>query len=224
MYSPRRVALYPKWFYVFVYRGLNSCEGNVYDYWCICIYLIIHIIELFSRLKYYWLSCWSVSHIYIYMHCWIVVVVVMLTLCCSELYVDIHSWVHFILIPCWGLMPWNVYHSTVEGLCPGTPCRSIVEGSCLVNALTIQNVEGSCPGTPCRSIVEGSCPVNALTIQNVEGSCPGMHCHSNTLMVPHACALSHFVVESCWCCHVIAWVVVVGWVVGGLLDELKIYC
>jgi len=48
-------------------------------------------------------------------------------------------------------MPWNVYHSTFEGLCPGTPCRPIVEGSCPVNALTIQNVEGSCAGMPCHS-------------------------------------------------------------------------
>ena len=48
-------------------------------------------------------------------------------------------------------MPWNVCHSTVEGLCPGTPCRLIGEGSCPVNALTIQNVEGSCPGMPYHS-------------------------------------------------------------------------
>jgi len=48
-------------------------------------------------------------------------------------------------------MPWNVHHSTVKGLCPGTPCRSIVEGSCPMNALTIKNVEGSCPGMPCHS-------------------------------------------------------------------------
>ena len=58
---------------------------------------------------------------------------------------------HFILIPCWGLMPWNVHHSTVKGSCPGTPCRSILEGWCPVNALTIQIVEDSCPGMPCNS-------------------------------------------------------------------------
>jgi len=112
-------------------------------------------------------------------------------------------------------MPWNIYHSTVEGLCSGTPCHSIGEGSCPVNALTIQNVEGSCPRTPCRSIGEGSCPVNALTIQNVEGSCPGMPCHSNALNgTTCMCivALSLFVVVSlhsrcCWlsccCCCVV---------------------
>jgi len=30
-------------------------------------------------------------------------------------------------------------------------------------------------------VLQGSCPVNALTIQIVEGSCPGMPCHSNAL-------------------------------------------
>ena len=73
-------------------------------------------------------------------------------------------------------MPWNFHHSTVEGLCPGAPCRSIVEGSC---------------------------PVNALTIQNVEGTCPGMPCHSNALMVPHACALLHCRCSSLCCCIVV---------------------
>jgi len=48
-------------------------------------------------------------------------------------------------------MPWNVHHSTVKGSCPGTPCRSILEGWCPVNALTIQIVEDSCPGMPCNS-------------------------------------------------------------------------
>ena len=47
----------------------------------------------------------------------------------------------------------------------------IVERSCPVMFI-IQNVEGLCPGMPCRSIGEGSCPVNALTIQNVEGLMP----------------------------------------------------
>ncbi|KEH29175.1 hypothetical protein MtrunA17_Chr4g0012601 [Medicago truncatula] len=27
-------------------------------------------------------------------------------------------------------MPWNVNHSTVEGLCPGMPCHSTVGGLC----------------------------------------------------------------------------------------------
>jgi len=40
-------------------------------------------------------------------------------------------------------------------------------------------------------------------------------------MVPHACASSHFVVESYRCCHVIAWVVVVGEVVVVLLVEIE---
>ncbi len=46
-----------------------------------------------------------------------------------ELYVDIHI-ESFILIHCWGLMPWNVNHSTVEGLCPGMLVHSNVEGLC----------------------------------------------------------------------------------------------
>jgi len=57
------------------------------------------------------------------------IVVVVVVAVVVELYADIHI-ESFILIHCWGLMPWNVNHSTVEGLCPGTPCRSTVEGSC----------------------------------------------------------------------------------------------
>jgi len=45
------------------------------------------------------------------------------------LYADIHH-ESFILMHRWGLMPWNVNHSNVEGLCPGTLYRSTVEGSC----------------------------------------------------------------------------------------------
>ena len=61
------------------------------------------------------------------------------------LYADIHHGVHFILMHRWGLMPWNVYHSNVEGLCPGMlvihPLRAYALG-CFNHPI----VEGSCPG------------------------------------------------------------------------------
>jgi len=59
----------------------------------------------------------------------VVVVVVVVVAVVVGLYADIHH-ESFILMHCWGLMPWNVNHSNVEGLCPGTLYRSTVEGSC----------------------------------------------------------------------------------------------
>ena len=59
----------------------------------------------------------------------VVVVVVVVVAVVVGLYADIHQ-ESFILMHCWGLMPWNVNHSNVEGLCPGTLYRSTVEGSC----------------------------------------------------------------------------------------------
>ncbi|KEH17266.1 hypothetical protein MTR_0028s0230 [Medicago truncatula] len=40
-----------------------------------------------------------------------------------------------------------------------------VERAHALERLVVQSGEGLCPGTPCRSIGEGLCPVNALTIQ-----------------------------------------------------------
>jgi len=53
------------------------------------------------------------------------IVVVVVVVVVVELYADIHN-ESFILINCWGLMPRNVNHSTVEGLCPGMLVHSIV--------------------------------------------------------------------------------------------------
>jgi len=55
----------------------------------------------------------------------VVIVVVVVV----ELYADIHI-KSFILMHCWGFMPWNFNHSTVEGLCPGMLVHSNVEGLC----------------------------------------------------------------------------------------------
>ena len=57
------------------------------------------------------------------------IVVVVVVAVVVELYADIHI-ESFILIHSWGLMPWNVNHSTVEGLCPGMLVHSNVEGLC----------------------------------------------------------------------------------------------
>jgi len=45
-------------------------------------------------------------------------VVVVVVVVVVGLYADIHR-ESFILMHRWGLMPWNVNHSPVEGLCPG---------------------------------------------------------------------------------------------------------
>ena len=57
------------------------------------------------------------------------VVVVVVVAVVVGLYADIHH-KSFILVHRWRLMPLNVNHSNVEGLCPGTPYRSTVKGSC----------------------------------------------------------------------------------------------